>query len=494
MLTKCPSKIADQTIFEILLREINNYGSANFVGYEVLCALCYASVNSLSVQIPSNLLIALVENRLWTPTQGLLYARRVPGSPESIMTLCKIASFFEEPEKTDIIKDVLEKARGIEDETWRIDALINILPYLPENLMISRIDEIFDIDKNKEFLDVDRLVIIASYCSDPKKSEIIGSLQNEAREEDIMSDNVEYFAEIVPFLSEPQKTNILDKVIAIFMQYDFSVYEIDPLIKLIPILSEPQKKDILNDVLAIIWDEESDFVKDGLIIKVIPYLTEPKETFTLAEEIRDPVLRSQALADIACLLSEQEKIRILKKAYAITREISDEANIASLLARIMPYLSEPVKEKVFKEALNLARNIEEERIRAGNLAQISFSASEPQKDQLIRESLSLARSVKDDFSRGCAIKDVLTFSTPNQDPITLAKEIVNVFDRADTLSNISSFYPEPLRTEILEEALIIIREDDSDWHKAIHLGRIIPYLPELQKNEEDFEYRLICNL
>lgn len=47
----------------------------------------------------------------------------------------------------------------------------------------------------------------------------------------------------------------------------------------------------------------------------------------------------------------------------------------------------------------------------------------------------------------------------------LAKEILNVFYRADALSNISSFYPEPLKTEILEEAPTIIWEVDSDWHK-----------------------------
>lgn len=119
------------------LAQVDNHGSANFIAYEILCALCYASVYSLSVQLPSNLLIALIENKLWTLTQGLSYARRVPDSPKSVLALCKIASFFEEPEKADIIQDALSKARGIEDETNRIDALINILPYLTENIVIS---------------------------------------------------------------------------------------------------------------------------------------------------------------------------------------------------------------------------------------------------------------------------------------------------------------------------------------------------------------------
>ncbi len=508
-----------KAIEQIDLKEINSHRSAKFVSYEVLCALCYASVYSLSVQIPSNLLIALVENKLWTPTQGLLYARRIPDSPDSITTLCKFTSFFEEPEKTDIIRDALAKAKGIDDELWRIDALINILPYLPDNSRINLIDEIFEIDRNNEFFDGDRLIRINSYCSEPKKIEIIGNLQNWAKEVDIIGTNVKEFAEIVPLLFEPQKAKVLDKVIAVFMQLDLSIYDVDPLIKLIPFLSEsqriniinkviataiksdhsfykgnaliklipylsePQEKDVLNNILTIIRNEESDFVKDDFLIKVIHYLSEPKEAFLLAEEIRNPILKSRVFADIACLLPEHKKIQTIKKAYAITREISDEAHIASLIVKIIPYISGPVKEEMFKRALDLATNIEEDWIRAGILAEIAISATKPQKDQLVKEALSSAVLVKDDFLRDDVIRDILKSSCYDQDPIALAKEITNVFERAETLSNIASLYPEPLRTEMLEEALTIIREDDSDWHKAIHLSRIIPYLPEPQKND-----------
>src|SRR5271157_1621825 len=49
-----------------------------YIDIEIRCALYEASANSLSTNIPEDLLVALVENELWTPIQALEYAQRVP--------------------------------------------------------------------------------------------------------------------------------------------------------------------------------------------------------------------------------------------------------------------------------------------------------------------------------------------------------------------------------------------------------------------------------
>jgi hypothetical protein len=51
---------------------------APYLGGEVRCALVEASLHSLAGNIPPALLAALVEKGVWTPAQGLAYARQVP--------------------------------------------------------------------------------------------------------------------------------------------------------------------------------------------------------------------------------------------------------------------------------------------------------------------------------------------------------------------------------------------------------------------------------
>src|SRR5205807_807862 len=53
---------------------------ALYVGTEVRFVLCQASINSLAINISPPLLTALVKHGVWTPVQGLAYARQVPDS------------------------------------------------------------------------------------------------------------------------------------------------------------------------------------------------------------------------------------------------------------------------------------------------------------------------------------------------------------------------------------------------------------------------------
>ena len=104
---------------------------ALYVGSEVRFALCQASINSLAKNIPPPLLTALVKHGIWTPVQGLAYARQVPNSEQRVAALAALIPFLLGTKS--LLERILETALAIDDDKDRVQLLIELAPYLPKN-------------------------------------------------------------------------------------------------------------------------------------------------------------------------------------------------------------------------------------------------------------------------------------------------------------------------------------------------------------------------
>jgi aminopeptidase N len=111
--------------------QVKRGGSATYLGGEVRCALCRASVQSLAGNIPPALLKALVERGLWSASQGLAYARQMQDPSQRAEGLAAVAPHLPEPQRGEALARALEAARASGEEYNRSRALAALAAHLP---------------------------------------------------------------------------------------------------------------------------------------------------------------------------------------------------------------------------------------------------------------------------------------------------------------------------------------------------------------------------
>jgi hypothetical protein len=109
-----------------------NHGeTGRYLGGEVRCALCCASVHSLASNIPPALLKEAVARGLWSERQVLAYARQTPHPQQRAEALAALAPHLPEA----LLHDALQTARAIGSADYKARALVELAPHLPEALL-----------------------------------------------------------------------------------------------------------------------------------------------------------------------------------------------------------------------------------------------------------------------------------------------------------------------------------------------------------------------
>ncbi len=125
-------------------------GCAPLISQEVRCALCVASVNSLSGRIPPDLLVGLMNEGHFTNDQALAYAYQATNAWRRAQSLIKLSAHLSYERRKETYRAVLAAAWELRDQEsdkdeddpystngWREDGasiLEEIAPVLPEDL------------------------------------------------------------------------------------------------------------------------------------------------------------------------------------------------------------------------------------------------------------------------------------------------------------------------------------------------------------------------
>jgi hypothetical protein len=104
------------------------------IGRQVRYALIKSSIHSLALNIPVPLLLMLVKHKMWTPVQGLAYARQTPGAKQRARALTGLAPYLPERLQEQALREALVSARDIESNQARFRALAGLIPRLPQPL------------------------------------------------------------------------------------------------------------------------------------------------------------------------------------------------------------------------------------------------------------------------------------------------------------------------------------------------------------------------
>ncbi|AUB34218.1 hypothetical protein COO91_00089 [Nostoc flagelliforme CCNUN1] len=117
-----------------LAEDMYTENSSNSIYLQCFYALITASLNSLVANLPNDLLIALVNKKVWTPNQGLAYALQSSNPSQKADSLTALANHLPPNLEKLALEKALAAAKLIQDERHRAEALFALVDKRPELL------------------------------------------------------------------------------------------------------------------------------------------------------------------------------------------------------------------------------------------------------------------------------------------------------------------------------------------------------------------------
>ena len=481
-----------------------NLQDGKIVGLQNRYALILATINSISANVPSNLLIKLIKNDLWTKEKGLAYARQVPDPSQRIKILILLSNFFmEQRDVLGILGEALQAFGEIDYDEGRAEAIHNIITILstPQD-MLSIARDMDDLGSR-----ADALTDIASVLTGPLQTDVLKEALDVC--EQIVDEWYRAFvlSNIVPLLPDLLQENVLRKVLDIIRKIDKNSEEIknyscaSTLINIVQYLSDPQQaiaiaeniKNKKNRVIALcgIASYLSSPVRNGIMIeaietareikdnhdrsdaisRVIPLLADNQKALGMLSEISNECDRSNALSNIASKMEDPQE------ALDIARELGYEKARIRAFSEIAPLLTNTKRDEVLREALVLTRNIHDGGRCANALSTIAVHFPKDIKDSYLKRALAIARGETNDCSREYAISNIAPILSDPQESFRLIKEIKCEYYRAYSLRYTADVHLSDHYTErCCQEALAIAKEVQDEYRRMHALCGILPLI------------------
>ncbi|MEH2070562.1 MAG: NB-ARC domain-containing protein [Nostoc sp.] len=400
-------------------------------------ALITASMNSLAANLPGNLLVALVKNKMWTPEQGLAYALQKPELREKIDSLTELVNYLTPNLQELTLQKALAAARVTQNESNRanaLSALADKLPdILPEALAAARAIQ-------DEYDRANALSALADKLPPELLPEALAAARAIQHEDSR--------AKVLSALADKLPPELLSKALAaaraIQDEY-YCAYALRGLAEELP--------DILPEALAAaraIQHEDSRADALSALAEKLPDIL--PETLAAARAIQDEYSRTKVLSALADKLPD-----ILPEALAAARAIQDEDSRAKALRDLADKLPD-----ILPEALAAARAIQDKDDRG-----LVLSALAEKLPDILPEALAAARAIQYEANRADALS-ALAEKLPDILPEALAaaRAIENEDFRtqplsalADSLSQIRSTELFPLWQDTLHELSLRTRSN-----------------------------------
>ncbi|MGB3756811.1 MAG: NB-ARC domain-containing protein, partial [Rivularia sp. (in: cyanobacteria)] len=430
-------------------------------------ALIIASLNSLAANIPTQLIVAFVKNKLWYPEQGLAYALQKQDAQDKASSLIALADYLPQALKYQGFQTILKIVCQIQNEYNRAYVLSSLTEKLPENLYREVLEIVCQIqdeynrtyvllsltEKLPENLYREVLEIVCQIQDEYNRARILSSLAarlpetlyNEMFERACQIQDKYYRASVLYFFAENLPDNLYNKMLERADQIQCENYQADSLFFFAKKL---QVEKLYSEVLEIARRiQDKDYRADILFS-----LTEELKSENLYSEILEAAYQIQYEDyHASVILSLAEKLQsknLYKEALETARQIQDEnyrANILSSLTKKLP-------ENLYKEALETARQIQDKNYCPTVILSL---AEKLQSENLYEEALETARQIQDENYR---TKFLLSLAKKLQskkfykEVLEIARQIQDENYRANVLSSLAAKLPENLYKEALEAA------------------------------------------
>ncbi|MGK7903757.1 MAG: hypothetical protein AB4352_20605 [Hormoscilla sp.] len=424
-------------------------------------ALIISSLNSLVGNIPAELMAALVSKGVWTPAQGLSYARQVQNLSDRANALGKLAAHLSE----NILQEALDTARAIQDEDRRARALSALAANLPEILpeALSTARAIQDEDCRARALSA-----LAAHLPEhllPEAFDTARAIQHELCRAEALS-------ALAAHLPEHLLPEALSTARAIQNEYSraraLSALAAHLPEHLLPealstVQNEYSRPSIFKTAQEIIFEQDLADALSALAAHLPEHLL--PEALDTARAIQDSESLVEALRDLAAHLPEH----LLPKALSTVRAIDNER----VRAKALSALAARLPKQLLPKALFTVWGIKYEEARDDALS--GLAAHLPKN--LLAEALSTVRAIQDKKARAKALSALAAYDRENLLPEALdtARAIQDEKARAKAPSALAARMSE----DLLPEALSTVRAIRDDYSRAKALSALVPHFPEV---------------
>ncbi|ELS04510.1 NB-ARC domain-containing protein, partial [Xenococcus sp. PCC 7305] len=387
------------------------------IGLQCRYALITSSLNTMAANIPPELISALVKKKIWTPAQGLAYARQLQSLTQRVEALSKLALYFQ-----DIWYEILEISKNISSESDKTSVLRKLSPNIPNNLLSQVLEDAQNII-NKSY----RVAVISSLLPGLPENLLLQVLKIARNIEDKSYEDESYRVDLLNSLTPHIPKNLLPEVLHIARA-----------------LGDEYRRATVLNLLGSYWPE------------ILP------EALETAYQIKHEPSRTSALISLAQHLPD-----ILPEALEAVFKKKDESAKTTLLIALTPHLPKNLR----LQALEVSRNIKDESLRARLLSKLALYFP-----KILPEALEEAKKIREESYRVSVISSLIP-QLPEDlllEVLESEKNIVHQTSRARILSELVPYLPKNSLPEILKAS----HNFENESNLATVLGSLIPNLPE----------------
>ena len=350
----------------------------------LLCryALINASISSIA-NVPSDLIVALVEYSEWTPEQGFAYARQMPSlskriiALEGLLDLPDLNQNF--PDTFAEIQDELRRLRLLAKDSLddKVDQISSDSSHpLTSTLWQQAMQEILEVSEQKQ--QIQRLnELIQRGLNSQSLQEIPNNILDAILDIVLNSKFERYQAQILtkvaPYLKDDLIQEKILRTARSISDKDRKVRLFAALIKKLPNSSQALKslkREMLRearDIASFIRKDEWDLIE--VRIKLVSQLCSTQET--KLQEIAYSEIRTilsakwsfqenqvSALIELAPYILDS--LQLQQEAYNISLAIQDNLDKAKVIIALVPYLADSLKEESCNKLLNIQEYLNEQ--------------------------------------------------------------------------------------------------------------------------------------
>jgi hypothetical protein len=405
---------------------------------ELLCrySLINASIKSMAANFSSELILALVENGIWSFQKGLTYIRK-----------------FEAYQLYDALIGIFRFCTNdMQDKIFEM-----IFATLQFEIKMTQLFSQF-VDGEVDSHDFDKLYLLAKKLPVGKRDEF---LRREVLEEEGQIENIYIHATRLILLAEQlpenERAEVLEEALKTTRQIGQADERADKLISLAEQLPKEKRAEILIEAREAVRNIINIDTRAKKLILIagqlpeeerVPVLIEARE---VARKIKDDGDRADRLIALVRLLPKDDRQDLLQEIHKTVSKIKDAAKCAERLISLAEQLPEEEQTDVLGNARKVIRKISYDSARVAILILLARQLPDKQRIEVLEEAQETARKIENAYARA-AVLISLAGQLPEEKRAKVLDEVREVTNKIKYANDCVGSFEWLLPGELLQEA------------------------------------------
>ncbi|WP_157910431.1 NB-ARC domain-containing protein [Pseudofrankia sp. BMG5.36] len=439
---------------------------------QIAYALLTGSLASQAGNIPPSLLARLVEADIWTPNRALTYAQTKPDPEGRANALANLAPHLPD----DLLAQALATATAIDHGRARVEALAGLAPHLPDEQRSPVLTQALAAATTigNVLAQALALALLAPQLTEKQRAEALAPALTAAfREQDSARTDLALEA-LAPHLPSV----LLAEALTIVRAIDDPTRRIENLARLAPYMADERGSSI-TQALAEGMTIDHPGGRARVFLALAPHVTDGKQrgvvlgqALTAIADVGSSHLRAMLLADLAPYLPDS----LLAQANAVADALDGRLDLmlahAALAARRPDRQRGPAMADALTAAAALERWFDRDEVLRVLIPHLP--------DDLLDQALVVATTVDSPRSRVLALVKLAQHLDDNllAQMLTTATAIDDPGDKATALAELAPCIADDERALVLDQALAAALAVHHPRDRAAALAALAPHLPE----------------